>query len=414
MENNSISIKKTMLICLTIAVVVTFFGVAVKALSPVFAKNESVIPSSSLPGEELPAEVLLDPNLSDEARLTDGSAVYAADCGDGFAVAYNQGETGYIAAFDRNASPINSVCPGGKISKACSYGDNLFAAVVDENGFVKIAYVNVKTGDDYLSRSYGNQTVLFAVAYEDGAAFVFKSEGQSGKRVVLRFYNFYGETVERYAVCEYDVSATDLYRIGDRFTLFFSYSSDFSAGGGYANFSLSSISAKITLIERNHPYTLFSAVPRQEGFALLCLSEQGCFIMQTDENLARKIKIDLTEQKFDGGRLCFDGKTYYALLFSEEGGCCFALADQTVASSLSTYESATGLFGEINTGARLVHLLSCEGGFFLSSTEGLFTKKVGAACAVPVGLVKTERSRAAVCNVTDETGNVAVYAYAFN
>ena len=414
MENNSISIKKTMLICLTVAVVVTFFGVAVKALSPVFAKNESVLPSSSLPEENSETEILLDPNLSDEARLTDGSAVYAADCGDGFAVAYNQGEIGYVAAFNSNASPINSVFTGGKISKACSYGDNLFAAVGDENGNSKIAYVNVKNGDNYLSRAYDNQTAEFAVAYEDGAAFVFKSEGQGGKRVVLRFYDFYGETVERYAVCAYDITATNLYRIGDRFTLFFSYSSDFSAGGGYADFSLSSISTKITLIERNHPYTLFSAVPRQDGFALLCQGEQGCFIMQTDENLARKIKIDLTEQKFEGGRLCFDGKTYYALLFSKKGGRCFALADQTVSSVLTTYDSATGLFGEINTGARLVHLLSCEGGFFLSSTEGLFTKKVGATYALPVGLVKTERSRAAVCNVADEKGNTAVYAYAFN
>ena len=167
MENNSISIKKTMLICLTVAVVVTFFGVAVKALSPVFAKNESVLPSSSLPEESSETDILLDPNLSAEARLTDGSAVYAADCGDGFAVAYNQGEIGYVAAFTRNASPINSVFTGGRISKVCSYGDNLFAAVSDENGNSKIAYVNVKNGNNYLSRAYDNQTAEFAVAYED-------------------------------------------------------------------------------------------------------------------------------------------------------------------------------------------------------------------------------------------------------
>lgn len=414
MDKQKISLRKTILVCLTTAVLVTFFAVAVKALIPVFAGADNRTPPvTTVPGDDKgKEEISLDPNLSNEIELASGTAIFSSDGADGFYTVYNDGERGFALKCSNNATSFSTVELSGKATLACAYGDNVFVAV-NADGKTQVQCVGFGDRTGYTSRSYDDQKPVFATAYDDGAAFFFTSEGESGKRLIMRFYGENGEKVERYAASGYDVVPTDLYRIGDSFKLFLSYSSEFSSGGGYADFSLSAITAKITLIERNHGYTLYSAVPRQGSYALLCGSADGNFIMQLGLNLERNKKIDLDARAADGGRLCFDGKTYYALLYSSEGGRLFTLSDESADEKVFTYKDATGVFGEINTGARLVHLLSGDNGFFLTSTEGLFTKTVREADAVPVGLVKISGTRAAVCNRIRD-GKSKVYACVFN
>lgn len=68
MENRTFSAKKTLLVCLTTAIVATFAAVAVKALMPVLAKNGTNPPVSvTTPADDGHAaggsEISLDPNL---------------------------------------------------------------------------------------------------------------------------------------------------------------------------------------------------------------------------------------------------------------------------------------------------------------------------------------------------------------
>lgn len=419
MENRTRSAKKALLICLTTAVVVTFAAVAVKALVPVFAKDGKN-PSASAtvpPGDDKEtgdSEISLDPNLSNEVHIANGQAIFAENYTDGIFVVYNDGEKGFAVKTDKKANAVKLHGLNGKASAACVSDDKLFVVTVDGRSSCVTA-VDFDGGDDSLSRSYDNQKPLCAYGFDDGAAVFFSSEGAAGKRIIFRFYGDAGETVERYAITQYELSPVNLYRIGDNFKLFFSYSSEFSAGGGYADFSLSAITAKVSLIERNHGYTLFSAVPRESSYALLCGSDDGSFIMQLDENLMRNKKFDLSADKPLGGKMSYDGKKYYSLLLFENGGKALKMSDDfTSNEQISRYDEMAAIAGEMNTGGRLVHLLCGKNMFFLTSTEGLFSKKINYPDCKPVALVKVSGGCAAICNKLSSDGKSKVYACVFN
>ena len=70
--------------------------------------------------------------------------------------------------------------------------------------------------------------------------------------------------------------------------------------------------------------------------------------------------------------------------------------------------------GEMNTGGRLVHLLAGGKMFFLTSTEGLFSKKVNYPEYKPISLVKVSGGCAALCNKLSDNGKSKVYACVFN
>ena len=419
MENRTRSAKTTLLVCLTTAVVVTFAAVAVKALVPVFAKDGKN-PSSSVttPPDDGNgsggSEISLDPNLSSEVFLANGQAIFAENYTGGIFVVYNDGESGFALKTDKRANSVKQVRLDGKATAACVSGDRLYAVTVNGSS-ARVTAIDFDGGNDGVSRSYDNQKPLCAFGFDDGAAVFFSSEGDAGKRLIFRFYSDGKEKVERYAITQYDLSPVDLYWIGDNFKLFFSYSSEFSAGGGYADFSLSTITAKLSLIERNHGYTLFSVVPRENSYALLCGDEDGTFIMQLDENLMRSKKFDLSADKATGGKMSYDGKNYYSLLLFEKGGVALKMSgDFTANERISRYDEMTAIAGEMNTGGRLVHLLAGENAFFLTSTEGLFSKKVNYPDYEPVSLVKVSSGCAALCNKLSDDGKSKVYACVFN
>lgn len=419
MENRTFSAKKTLLVCLTTAIVATFAAVAVKALMPVLAKNgvNPPVPVTTPTDDGHAAggsEISLDPNLSSEVFIADGQAIFAENYTDGIFVVYNDEQSGFALKTDKKATAIKQVRLDGKATAACVSGNRLYVVTVNGNS-TRVVSVDFDNGDNCVSRSYDNQKALFAAGFDDGAAMFFWSEGDAGKRLVFRFYADGEEKVERYAITQYDLSLVDLYRIGDNFKLFFSYYSEFSAGGGYADFSLSSITAKVSLIERNRGYTLFSAIPRENSYALLCGSDDGAFIMQLDEKLMRSKKFDLGADKPTGGKMSFDGKNYYSLLLFEKGGKAFKMSgDFTSNEQINRYNDMRSIAGEMNTGGRLVHLLSGEKMFFLTSTEGLFSKKVNYPDYEPISLVKVSGGCAALCNKLSDNGKSKVYACVFN
>lgn len=417
MKNKQYSLESRVLICLTIAVVATFVGVAIKTIVPAIAAARSENSQSQQVADVNPSDspvISLDPNLSCESNSPGDVAVFASAVSDGFYIVYNDDETGYVSKTGDGLNVTANARLGGKVLVACSAPDDGLAAGLKKDDGYSVCFIDKYGVITESERVYRNETPVFAGCYDGDVAVIFTSEGESGKRVVFRLYRSGTEICERYANVSYTVEPVETYRIGDVFTVFYRYKSAFSKGGGYAMFSTSSISVEASVIERNGGYDFLSVIPRKNSYAMLCSDVGGAFIMQLDENLARSEKYDLTDYSVLCGKLSYDGKNYFAFVGGDTQGKMFRLADDFSEKNVVTaYDSATAIAGEFNTGGTLLHLLKSSKGFYLTDTNGLFTKKVTKTNAVPVALIRFGGSVAAVCNVY-ENGTPAVYVAVFN
>ena len=424
MDDKSYSLRSKLLVCLTVAVVAVFIGVAVKTLTPVVVgeflqgggETTDTVPYPQ-PGD---AEISLDPNLSAENYIAQGEAVFAATGWDKISyIVYNVGEEGYVARLGDALAPSSTANLGARAASAClTQSGAAVAAVADGESFLYFIGSDGKITRS--ERSYPGQTPVFTGFYDDCVAAVFTSEGAAGKRIVFRLFRDGAETCERYANLSYDIDAVEMYRTGDIYTLFYRFSSQFSRGGGYALFSPETVSVTLTDIERSDGYDFLSVIPSRESFAMLCSDADGTFIMQLDENLDRSEKITLTDYAALSGRLSFDGKNYYAFVGGASEGRMFRLDAGGEKTRIAAYDTALSVAGEYNTGGALLHLLGSKNGFFLTDTNGLFTKKVSKPGAAPVAMLRTGGSVAAVCNLSEQTSGSggekqhAVYIALFN
>lgn len=422
MKRKQYSLESGILICLTVAVVITFVGVAIKTIVPAVAaaraennRNQQIADAtpSDTDSVDKPA-ISLDPNLSCESNYPEKVAVFASDVGDGFYTVYNDDETGYVSKTGDALNVTAKAKLSGKALVACSVsGEGLAAGLIKDDGY-SVCFIDKYGVITESERVYRNETPVFIGCYDRDIAVIFTSEGESGKRVVFRLYRAGTEICERYANVSYLVEPLEIYRIGDVFTVFYRYKSAFSKGGGYATFSLSSISVEVTPIERSGGYDFLSVIPRNGSYAMLCSDVEGAFIMQLDENLARSEKYDLTDYAVLCGKLSYDGKNYFAFVGGDTQGKMFRFSDDlSEKSTITAYDSATEIADEFNTGGALLHLLKSDKGFYLTDTNGLFTKKVTKANAVPVALIRFGGSVAAVCNVC-ENETTTVYVAVFN
>lgn len=418
MKTKQYSLESKALICLTIAVIATFIGVAVKTIVPAVAaaRAESNNQNGQITRPDQPETpvISLDPNLSCENLFTEGEAVFAGGTADGLYIVYNSGGKGGVYKAGRTLSVVSSIALGGEAVAACLTDDGGLAAAIKKTDGYTVCFIDKYGVVTENNRVYPNEKPVFAGCYDGDTAVIFTSEGAAGKRIIFRLFRSGEEICERYANVSYTPEPVEIYRVGGVFTMFYKYKSEFSSGGGYAAFSMSTVSVTVTGIERSGGYDFLSVIPRKGSFAMLCSSPDGAFIMQLDENYARSEKFDVTDYSVLRGKLSYDGKNYFAFVGGDSQGRMFRFNDEmTEKTPVDVYSAATEIAGEFNTGGTLLHLLKSKNGFFLADTNGLFTKKVTKEGAVPIALVKTDGSVAAVCNL-DEDGKTSVYAALFN
>ena len=425
MDEKRYSFQSKLLICLTVAVVATFFGVAVKTVTPVVTgwADKSQQTQSDVPDEpEVDGpQISLDPNLSAENTLSEGEAVFAGTTPGGISyIVYNENDAGYIATITKNSVAASTAPIGAKAAIACLTDSGIAIAADTDEGYV-VYFVDEQGSVSKSLRTYPGEIPVYMGCYDGQTAVIFRSEGAAGKRIVFRLYDDGSEICERYSGTTYEPQPIQIYRIGNNFTVFFRYRSQFTKGGGYAVFSTDTVSVIVAEIERSSGYDFLSVIPSQSSYAMLCSDAEGAFIMQLDQNMQRSKKYQLTNYSVNDGKLSFDGKNYYAFVGGATEGRMFRLEQLgDTPYRISAYDDGTAIAGEYNTGGALLHLMKSKTGFFLTDTNGLFTKKVTKPDAKPIALLKTGGSAAAVCNImggdnqNGENGAESVYIALFN
>lgn len=407
--NASFQIK--VIVCLTIAVVAAFLGVIVKSLSAVEVEGSApALPATgtTVPNDSNKGEISLDPNLSSQIEFA-GEAIFSAGNDRDFCVVYNNGERGYVAKITYPLGLGSVISLGGvAVAADLSPTGELSVAIKNATGY-SMNFINSDGILAEASRSFSSEKPLSVHCLEGQTAVLFFSEGEQGKRLIFRLYDDANEICERYANVQHSVRPMNTYRIGDTFLTFFAYNSAYNRGAGYAKFTLSTKDVAVTAIERADNYDFFGALPTRVSYALLCSDIDGTFIMHLDEKLNRSEMFRITDYAAKCGKLSFDGNYYYAFLGGENQGKMFRFnspfSDKT---AINSYDAALSVAGEFNTGGTLLHLLNKKNGFFITDTNGLFTKSVHLADSHAVAMAKLGGSVAAVCNLSGENPRVFI------
>lgn len=376
---NSNSLRLKIVICLTVAVVITFIAVAAKAIVPAMiagASSNASQPSDNDIKTPDPAPVIsLDPNLSCELSFgsqADDKIVFGATIDDEIFLLCNYGENAVITKLAADLTPLSSATFNGRFSFAdlCSEG---FVTYLGN----KIVTINKNFEIINQSPVYENQNLLSLTNYPDGSCAIYSCGGESGSRIVFRFFRDGKLICERFCQSADDVSVIKVFRIGDVFTAFYQYKSDYFSGCGYAKFSLSGLTAGCINIERADSYTLLDVIPYNQSFVLLTSCVDGVSAMELDENMNRFKSHEIIDRAALKGKLSFDGKNYYAFIGGADKGLMTDFGSNFGNfERITTYSAATEISYEINVSGSLTHLCKSSDGFFITDTNGLFTKKI--------------------------------------
>ncbi len=376
---NSNSSRLKIVICLTIAVIVTFISVAAKAIVPAIiagaSSNASDLSNDDLPLTEPKPVISLDPNLSSEFALgsrADDETIFGTTVDNEIFLFCNYGDEAVITRLNTDLTPLSSTTFEGKFYFADLCPDGFVAYLGN-----KIVTINKNCEIINESSVYENQEPLFLTSYSDGISVVYSCGGESGDRLVFRFFRDGNTICERYCQCPSNISIVKVFRIGEVFTAFYRYKTNYFYGGGYAKFSLSGLAASCFNIERADSYDLLDVIPYDKSYVMLTSSVNGVSAMELDQNMNRYKSFEITDRAALTGKLSFDGTNYYAFIGGANKGIMADCGENFGnIRFINTYSSATDILHELNSNGSLTHLCKSSNGFFITDTNGLFTKKV--------------------------------------